>query len=115
MQNVGRLPQKAHSRTQKAHKQESSCAFCVLLCAFCGPVLPNSGVLSIQRLAQSREVRIKSDKTCRALKECPAASLIANPVQRALTITRRQATVACQTHCRRIETEDRIMTFVDRT
>ena len=58
-------------------------------------VLPRAGVLAIQRLAQTREVRIESHEPGRALEERFATSLIANPVERALSITRCQAAVTC--------------------
>ena len=60
--------------------------------------LPSSGILSIQRLTQAREVRIKSHKTSRALEECSAPGFIAQPVERALTIARSETAMARQAH-----------------
>jgi hypothetical protein len=58
--------------------------------------LTNTGVLPVQRLAQTREVRIESYKPVCALEERASAGLPADAIERTLSITRRQITVTGQ-------------------
>src|SRR5690348_3642095 len=60
--------------------------------------LPSFRVLSIQRLTQTREVRVERHKTTRALEERLASSFIRQTIQRTLSVTRCNPAAARQTN-----------------
>ena len=74
--------------------------------------LPRSGVLPVQRLTQTVEVRVERNEPVGSLEERSSTSFIRYPVQRALSVARGDAAVARQTHRRSVETEHRHMSLV---